>query len=537
MKFSILILTMILSSTVWGAPKTSPKKPAPAPKPAPLVKPVLTPKEELYQLLGVQTIWAAEGQLLPAATSLRGLLLSAADHGLDAGAYWTASLEQMYAAFDPSMADRFENEATAALLKYSTELSTGRLKDPTVLGDDVKMTRQPLVISRVASAMKTVVPDWRASFDTVVAPQWPGYAQLKAALARLKTLNADVDYPAIQVPKKDPKVGDKGDVFAAIKIRLRTLGYDVNDVEPVYSKDLQALVKQYAIDTNLKGGSTLSRSSQFWMQIATPLGSRLQQIKLTMEKLRWLPAQQDPRHLFVNLGFQHLEARENGRVVLEMKTINGRPQRMSPTMRDKVTDVELNPDWTVPDKLIVEDKKPAVLADPSFLDRGGYRVYERDSTIELSPWQIDWYSISKGYVPITIRQQPGLGNALGVMKFNLTNPYAIYLHDTNERNLFSEVYRQLSSGCIRLEHPFDLSAYLLRDHPQWSDRRRVEQELATTPVADYWVKKEFRIRLVQPVPVYLMNLTVETTGSGLVKFAADYYQQDYRLYQALKATR
>lgn len=537
MKTSLLSLIPVFAvSVAVAAPAKQPAKPAPA-KP-PVVKPVvLTPKEELYQSMGTTSIWTRDGQLDGSATSLRNLLLAAAEQGLDAGAYWTSSLERMYSAFDASMAARFETEATDALLKYSTELSTGRLADPTLLGDDVKMKRQPLVVSRVVNAMKTVIPDWRSSFESV-APQWPGYAKLKNTLARLKTLNADVDFPAIQIPPKDPKVGDKGPVFAAIKMRLRTLGYNVNETEAVYTKELQALVKQYAADHTLKSGTTLNRSSQFWQQISVPLGSRMQQIKLTMEKYRWLPAQPEQRYIFVNLAFEQLQARENGEVALAMKTINGRPARMSPTLRDKIVDVELNPNWTVPDRLIVEDKVPAILADPSFLERGGFQVFDRNGNRELSSWEVDWYRITKDYVPISIKQQPGLGNALGVMKFNLTNPYAIYLHDTNERNLFSETYRQLSSGCVRLERPFDLSAYLLRDHPQWNDRRKVEAELSTTQFADWGVRyKQYHIKLVQPVQVYLMNLTADVDDRGVVKFAGDYYEQDLRLYQALSSRR
>lgn len=538
MKKLLSVLTMIAvsASVSFAAPsrKPAPKKPAKktAVKPAPKPVVVLTPREQLYQQVGVSALWIEDGRLLPRAQQLRELVLSAGEHGLDPAAYWTPRHDELLRTASAENAETVEAELTGVLLKYATDLSTGRLSDPTKLGDDVKMKRQPLNIARVANALKAIV-DLRQSFEAV-APQWPGYRELKAALARFRSLT-DAEFPAIAIPRRDPKLNEKGAVFAAVKTRLRTLGYDVSNVDPVYDKELRDLVKTYVVDHALKGASDLRRSGPFWRHLSASASARATQIKLQMEKLRWLPATPDDRFLFVNLAFQRLNVWENKQVVMTMRTINGRVERKSPTLIDKIVNVELNPDWTVPVRLIVEDKIPAIMADPSYLERGGFQVFDRRGR-ELSDWEIDWYSITKQNAwQISIRQRPGLGNALGVMKFNLTNPYAIYLHDTNERHLFGENHRLISSGCVRLERPTDLSAYLLRDHPQWSDRRAVEAELATTQFADYWVRRlEYPIKLVRPVPVYLMSLTVEVDSRGVVKFAGDYYEQDTRLYQALR---
>ena len=127
---------------------------------------------------------------------------------------------------------------------------------------------------------------------------------------------------------------------------------------------------------------------------------------------------------------------------------------------------------------------------------------------------------------------PGPDNALGVVKFPLQNPWAIYLHDTNDRELFAEGKRHLSSGCVRLEQPLELAAYLLKDQPGWS----LQDIQAFVPMTrdQKPVELEKKVPLKRPMPVYFLYLTVEKSEDGSLRFIDDVYGQDTRLSKALQ---
>jgi hypothetical protein len=124
-----------------------------------------------------------------------------------------------------------------------------------------------------------------------------------------------------------------------------------------------------------------------------------------------------------------------------------------------------------------------------------------------------------------IRQRPGEWNALGRLKFNMPNPYNVYLHDTPAKQLFTRSFRAFSHGCIRLERPMDLALYLLRDQPRWT-QAAIERDIATGT--------ERTIRLTSPQPVYVLYWTAWVGDDGHMEFHRDHYQRDAALAAALR---
>lgn len=497
------------------------------------LSPALSPYMKLYQSVGVSQIWIRGNVLASEVMFLREALMSAPQDGL-LPEYWTPSLEHMFLNFTPDMAEKFEVEATNALMKYATDLSTGRV-NPESVSDEIKIKKKSLPFEKVAAILKQTTGDLKTNLESL-APQWPAYRSLKKALARLSSFTP-AEFPDIRVPSKRFRQGDSDAAFAALKTRLKSLGYEISETGPTYTKELfEAVLKYYRYQT-LPGSESLSPDSAFWKHVTVSLESRVQQIKLQMEKLRWVNNNPGPRYIYVNLGLQQFRMFDQGGLVMQMRTINGRSQRMSPMLEDQLTTVEFNPNWTVPARLIAEDKAPAIAKDPYYLERNNYVVQDRNGNVVPS-WTIDWTSINiKNANQFYVRQAPGLNNALGIMKFHLTNPYAIYLHDTNERDLFAKNHRLLSSGCVRLEFPVELAYHLLQDNSQWNRPGAIEAALAKTPVAQPPVRVQNRVRLNSPVPVYLMYLTVEAEEGAPVLFANDYYGQDADVFNALKASR
>lgn len=543
MKTLIIVMVVLLVSSVMEAATLPATAPIPTPRPRPQIE-ELPPALQgmppqylaLYRAVGVNALWVQDGAPSPLAAGLREALLSADRHGLKPSDYWTDELERQSAGlYSADDAIAFERAATVALVKYATEVSTGRV-NPRDVDEEIKLTKRALSTDALAAALKNTTVSLPEALD-LFAPQWPAYLRLKDAFARLKSLNENLDFPAVAIPKNGASLGKSVPALTNVKIRLRTLGYPVSETGPVYTQELLTHLKKYYADNTLPGEVTLRAGSLFWTHISVPLGSRLQQIQLSMEKIRWIPNQPDRRYFDVNMALQRLRIYEDGALVMEMRTINGRSKRKTPTLKDKVTVVELNPSWTVPARLIIEDKLPIVSRDPNWLEQNGYRILSANGRTEYSWWDVNWSRITRENVEqyIMLRQRPGLGNALGVMKFHLTNPYAIYLHDTNERHLFPENHRLLSSGCIRLERPVDVALYLLRDQARWNDRYAIESQLATSRFADAWTQTMRQIPVSQPVPVYLNYLTAEADEDGLVKFANDYYGQDTALYNLLRS--
>ena len=534
------VLSLLFVSPAFAATAKVNPKPAPkpvvvvAPKPPPFtVAKALTPYIGLYQLLNTQAIWVQNGALSAQVAGLRTALTeNPMRHGLNVKAYWTPALESMFQAFTPEQSDAFELAATQAFVNYSSDLSIGRV-DPASVAPEVSVSRKAVPYDLMAEALKNTTVDLSVSMESL-APQWQIYRDLQAAVVRLSAVTQE-SFPNIIPLKKSLKLGASDPAYAAAKARLQTLGFAISEIGPVYTKELSAAVQTYYAVQTIPGTPSLDKDSAFWTQIAVSSQARIQQILMTMEKVRWMPHAPDARFGFVNTAQERLRVFENGAKVLDMKTINGRSQRKTPMLKDKITVVEFNPDWTVPTTLVVEDKQPLMLQNPNYLYEHHFDIVDENDQ-PVDEWSIPWGQLTKENANwFYLKQSPGLGNALGIMKFHLTNPYAIYLHDTNERDLFAQNHRLLSSGCVRLEHPLDLAQYLLRD-TQYGDRATLEAQLATTEVIDPWLKKKNNIPLKQSMAVYLMYLTADATEGEPIKFAIDYYAQDTALYNALKKT-
>jgi murein L,D-transpeptidase YcbB/YkuD len=143
--------------------------------------------------------------------------------------------------------------------------------------------------------------------------------------------------------------------------------------------------------------------------------------------------------------------------------------------------------------------------------------------MEIDPATVDWKSLSARSFPYRFRQEPGDKNSLGRIKFMLPNPHNVYLHDTPLRELFLSARRDFSSGCIRLERPFDLAEYLLAGDPAWT-----REALAAAAAID----AETTIALPEPIPVHLLYWTTWVDGDR-VEFRDDIYDRDASLAAAL----
>jgi len=246
---------------------------------------------------------------------------------------------------------------------------------------------------------------------------------------------------------------------------------------------------------------------------------RVDQIRLSLERARWLMEDLADDFVLVNIAGARTYFIKDG-TVWNTRSVTGSAYRKTPVFRDEIQYMEFNPTWTVPASIFRKDKLPRIRKDAGYLARNNYTVVRSSDRTPVNPGSVNWTSDNPG---VTLVQQPGPSNALGRVKFMFPNDYAVYLHDTNERGLFDRNDRNLSSGCVRLEHPFEFASLLMEGQPDWS-RERMNAILDSG--------KTTRINLEKPVPVLLTYWTA-WVEQGIVHFREDPYERDGPILEAL----
>jgi murein L,D-transpeptidase YcbB/YkuD len=191
-----------------------------------------------------------------------------------------------------------------------------------------------------------------------------------------------------------------------------------------------------------------------------------------------------------------------------------------------MTYLEVNPFWHIPPRIARRDILPKVKQSPDYLSEQGIRVFENweADAKEIDPTIIDWENVSPKTFSYKLRQDPGPLNALGQIKFMFPNRFDVYLHDTASKDLFEKTRRTFSSGCVRVENPMELAAFVLRGDPVWTpEALRTAIESGETQI----------IRLPRPVPVHILYWTAWVDDAGEIHFREDVYERDKKLRKAL----
>ena len=222
-------------------------------------------------------------------------------------------------------------------------------------------------------------------------------------------------------------------------------------------------------------------------------------------------------------GF-HVYLVDEGEIVWQARAQVGKPYRNTPVFRDSIRFLEFNPTWTVPPTILREDILPRVEHGPDYLTRRNMQVLDLNGK-PVDHSNVDWPRAAAGYFPYILRQEPGPENALGRVKFMFPNRHAIYIHDTPSKSLFAHDERTFSSGCIRVERPFELAELLLGDPERW-DQEGIKQVLDT--------RRTQRVYLKDPLPVLILYWTAEADDKGRVYFRRDVYGRDERVLEALE---
>ncbi|WP_206984478.1 L,D-transpeptidase scaffold domain-containing protein [Hymenobacter telluris] len=240
-------------------------------------------------------------------------------------------------------------------------------------------------------------------------------------------------------------------------------------------------------------------------------------VALNLERLRWdLQRPDSGDYALVNIAAYQLQLIRNGQVVQSHRIVVGKPDTPTPTLDSRITVFVTAPEWRVPYSIAVNEMLPELQNDPGFLADNNYFLLDYRGR-RVNPWRVNWQRITPQTFPYTIRQTAGRHNALGNIVFYFTNQHGIYVHDTPARALFREPKRARSHGCIRIEKPLELAAFLLKREGQQAALPDIRRSIAT--------HDRCRYDLAGGLPIRIRYYTCEAQNNH-IRYYADVYCQD-----------
>jgi murein L,D-transpeptidase YcbB/YkuD len=323
-------------------------------------------------------------------------------------------------------------------------------------------------------------------------------------------------------------LGDRDKRISAVNDRLVFWGDKPKAPKPLipelFDPELEKVIRRFQIRHGIESDGILGKKTLAALNFSA--SDRLSQIEINMERWRWIPHHMGTQYVLVNTADFSLQLVAGLETLMEMRVVVGRPEQLTPVLSGEINYVVINPYWHVPHSIAVRDILPKLRKNPAYLREQHITVLEgwSNNAAEISPDSVDWKNISDHSFRYKLRQEPGPKNSLGRIKFMFPNKFGVYLHDTPSRGLFKRAKRGFSSGCIRIEKPMDLAAYLLRDKPGWNyDAIQAQIESGET-----------RAIPVHPtMPVHLLYWTAWVDENHIVQFREDIYNRDNGLKSAL----
>jgi L,D-transpeptidase YcbB len=298
------------------------------------------------------------------------------------------------------------------------------------------------------------------------------------------------------------------------------------------SADLSEAIKKYQKQKGLKQDGKIT--SAIIKIMNTSDAERFKRIAITLDRYKQLPAVMPEKYIWVNLPAYYLWVIDHDTVALESKIICGKPDTRTPLLNSAISDMVIYPTWTVPNSIITKQYLPKLKNNPGYLARLGLKLVNGKGAT-VNAYGVNWAKYSKG-IPFRVMQNSGDNNALGIFKFNFSNPYAVYLHDTNQRYLFKNASRALSHGCVRVQQWDQLAYYIARND---SMNIKITDTLRyTTDSIKNWIasKQNRRIEVQNKLPLYIRYFSCEGKD-GTIKFYDDIYGEDKAMREKYFADR
>lgn len=485
----------------------------------------------LYQEFNFQMLWIKENTPTPQALELRQMMEQADLEGLNPADYQKATH-----AFDdlihtaPEQLIERDIQFSEGVLTFIDHLRNGRFAP-----DSLKKAKGTLAGQSKASPIEIVITllrhDSQGEMIKDLALKSPLYRNLRAALAQHIALAKN--YPILPTLHTCQllKIGSKSPRIVNLHKILRIYGDLITPPsadDSIFTDSTAVAVKNFQSRHLLKPTgivdaatcTTLNKTIEF----------RINRIIINMERLRWYPDPLGNKYIFVNIAGYEVMAFEGPKLAFSIPIVVGHPTRQTALFDARLVNIILNPSWGVPISIMMKDKVPKIIENINYLYEKGYTVTDTHG-VSVNPMDIDWENDAINY---RLRQRPGRHNALGNLRFTLedyhhkgkgANDHGIYMHGTPEMELFKEIHRDFSSGCIRLQEPQKLAEWLLTSHPEWNTKK-LSTEIAKN--------KTQVVKLNEEVFVYIGYFTAWATPEGIAFFGDDPYSRDAALTKKMR---
>jgi len=488
-----------------------------------------------YRGRGLRPAWITDDLNLSDAASLLLALRRVEEDGLDPESYHLAALQALMSevtretekggsAISAEILADLEMLLTDSFLLCGSHLVHGQVNPETIQSEWFIKGRYEDLVAALEKGLKT--KDVGGVLDSL-KPTHSVYRNLKAALKRVRAEVYSGGRPGI-VPGSKLKVGDKGMRVVALRDWLKASG-DLSQSgdtgADLFDAALEQAVKKFQRRHGLEADGVVGSETTAALDVSPEY--RLRQVRANLERWRWITSDLGDRYILVNIADFSVHIIEGESEIMSMPAVVGRPYRRTPDFSGRMTHLEVNPYWNIPPRLAREDILPKVKGIPGYLEAQNIRVF-RDWSAgvpEIDRNTVDWSRVEPESLAYKFQQLPGPLNSLGQIKFVFPNKFDVYLHDTPAKELFKKPVRDFSSGCIRVERPIELAAYLLKDDPEWNETKLREAiQTGTTRI----------IPLKHPINVHVLYWTAWMDGEGHIHFRQDIYGRDAKLYAALR---
>jgi murein L,D-transpeptidase YcbB/YkuD len=493
---------------------------------------------KLYDTNGYSLLWVQNGRARPQALALIALLQNADVKGLDPedydGSRWQTRLLKLQQTKPgmPSEQDlaSFDTALTVSTMRYIRAIHCGRV-NPKEFKFQVDMGGEQLPLAEFIQTQVVNAGDPAAEIQKL-EPPFLGYRKLLALLPIYEGYAKQADEPKLPTVTKTVRPGQPYAGVVPLGRFLKIIGDIPSDAQldpnaTMYDGALVAGVKHYQD----RHGETPTGNldTRTVNELNTPPWVRIRQIKLTLERWRWLPHSFAQPPIVVNLPEYRVRAMNpDGTVAFYKNVIIGKAYgHKSPLFEKEIQYVVFRPYWDVTPSIQRNEVVPHILKDPNYISKNNFEVVTPKGEVvtdnQVSPEVLEGIKS----LHLMVRQKPGDTNSLGLVKIIFPNPDNVYLHGTDAPGLFSQDIRDFSHGCIRVQNPEDLVSWVLRNNPGW-DLERVKAAMNGE-------KNNVQVNLVTRIPVVIVYGTATVNEEDQIRFFDDIYGYDAELDKALAA--
>jgi L,D-transpeptidase YcbB len=439
--------------------------------------------------------------------------------GLNPSDYGLPGLENMFSTCfmvkkqqNDTLFWKLELAITKNYLKYLNHLRFGKV-NPEVVIKDWDYKRDPGLFYTAAEFAEFFTQN-PGRLVSEFRPRIPMYNVLRAMLFKLDSIGKNNTFTWDKIPYigKDLNLNDTSWVVIKIKQRLLTVSGQHEDSSNVFNEELLLALNYFQQHTGLTANGKIDKSTVGKLNFSIQETKDL--VRVNMERCRWLliKGTLPDNFIVVNIADYSLRVYKNKKQVYRTRVVVGATDKATPLFHSSMSAIEFNPYWTVPSSIAGAEILPRVKTDPDYLSRNNMELLRGDALVEVT----DFSSYTKDNFPFVIRQRPGKDNSLGLVKFLFPNPYSVYFHDTPSKSLFEKDTRAFSHGCIRVQKPLDLAAFILSD-----------EGFSTKQISDIIEDgKNYGVALKTKIPVIITYWTCFSDSKDHVFFLKDIYGRD-----------